>query len=71
MRPKNDIAITVSRERKRLGYTQDEFSQRVGVSLSFLRKLEQGKETLRMDKVKEVLEFLGFRLTTARGGNED
>lgn len=67
---KTVIAETVSRERKALKYTQEEFALRVGVSLSFLRKLEQGKETLRLDKVNEVLSFLGYELMTKRVDSE-
>ena len=59
---KTELGLLVAKERKKLGYNQKEFCDRVGVSLSFLRSLEQGKKTLRMDKVQEVLDFLGFEL---------
>lgn len=62
MDQKSLISITVAKERKALGYTQEEFAMRVGVSLSFLRALEQGKKSVRMDKVNEVLSFLGIEL---------
>ncbi|PIK14665.1 helix-turn-helix domain-containing protein [Halobacteriovorax sp. JY17] len=66
MKEKSLISTVVATERKKLGYTQEEFSLRCGVSLSFLRSLEQGKPTLRLDKVNEVLNFLGFTLTPTR-----
>jgi len=66
MKSKSIISHTVRKERKALGHTQQEFSQRVGVSLSFLRSLEQGKTTLRLDKVNEVLNFLGLELIPSR-----
>ncbi len=48
--------------RKKVGLTQMEFSKRVGVGLRFVRDLEQGKASVRMDKVNKVLEFLGHHL---------
>ena len=39
-----------------------EFSKRVGVGLRFIRDLEQGKSSVRLDKVNQVLEFLGHHL---------
>jgi len=48
--------------RKKVGLTQVEFSKRSGVGLRFLRELEQGKATVRLDKVNKVLEFLGYHL---------
>ena len=56
------IANYVRKNRKRLGYTQEEFAWRAGVGMRFLRELEQGKTSLRMDKVMEVLAFLGAEL---------
>lgn len=48
--------------RKSAGLTQMEFSKRVGVGLRFIRDLEQGKSSVRLDKVNQVLEFLGHHL---------
>jgi len=48
--------------RKRAGLTQLECSSRVGVGLRFIRDLEQGKPSVRLDKVNQVLKFLGHRL---------
>jgi y4mF family transcriptional regulator len=48
--------------RKRSRLTQVEFSRRVGVGLRFIRDLEQGKPSVRLDKVNKVLKFLGHHL---------
>ena len=52
--------------RKKTGLSQEEFAKRVGVGLRFIRELEQGKLTLRLDKVNQVLEFLGCHLEVIR-----
>ena len=48
--------------RKRSGLTQLEFSGRAGVGLRFIRDLEQGKPSVRLDKVNHVLKFLWHHL---------
>ena len=48
--------------RKESGLTQQELAKRIGIGLRFLRELEQGKTTVRLDKVNQVLEFLGHHL---------
>jgi len=56
--PKADIASTkifVKKMRKKMGMTQKEFAKKAGVGLRFLRELEQGKKTLRLDKLNQVL----------------
>ncbi|KAB8039772.1 helix-turn-helix domain-containing protein [Silvanigrella paludirubra] len=67
----NPIALFVREKRKYLGYTQYEFSKRIGVGLRFLKELELGKETLRMDKVNQVLKYLGARLEPTPYREED
>ena len=57
-----DIAWTVREHRRQLGYTQAQLAARVGVGLRFLRELEQGKPTLRMDRVEQVLAYFGLKL---------
>lgn len=52
----------VKSTRKELGLSREEFAQKAGVGLRFLRELEQGKETLKMDKVNQVLMLLGTQL---------
>lgn len=52
----------VVQRRKSLKLTQPQLADKVGVGLRFLRELEGGKPTLRMDKVNEVLRFFGCEL---------
>ena len=49
-------------KRKKYGLTQVELAERSGVGLRFVRDLEQGKKTLRMDKVNQVLMLFGEEL---------
>ena len=45
--------------RKRYNLTQVELSEKSGVGLRFVRELEQGKQTLRLDKVNQILNLFG------------
>lgn len=56
----NNLSATVKKLRKQYGLTQEELSLKSGVGLRFVRDLEQGKETLRMDKVNQLLNFFNF-----------
>lgn len=51
----NRIGLFVKEERKKAGLTQEEFAVRSGLGLRFVRELEQGKETVRLDKVNQAL----------------
>ena len=62
----NSIAIYVKENRKSLGLTQEEFAMRSGLGLRFVRELEQGKETVRMDKVNQALAMFGSELVPGR-----
>lgn len=52
----------VKQKRREYGLTQVELAEKSGVGLRFLRELEQGKATLRMDKVNQVLEMFSSTL---------
>ena len=56
------LAAFVTSKRKALKLTQPQFADRAGVGLRFLRELEAGKATLRMDKVNDVLRQFGHEL---------
>ena len=56
----NPIATFVKMNRKEAGLTQKEFAFRSGLGLRFVRDLEQGKESLRMDKVNQALAMFGM-----------
>lgn len=58
----NILATYVKAKRKEFGLTQQDVSMKSGVGLRFVRELEQGKETLRMDKVNQVLRLFGSSL---------
>ena len=47
------------KERKKAGLTQEDFAIRSGLGLRFVRELEQGKETVRLDKVNQALAMFG------------
>lgn len=53
------ISKFVKENRKKAGLTQEEFALRSGLGLRFVRELEQGKETVRMDKVNKALAMFG------------
>ena len=53
------IGDYIKQERKRVGLTQEEFAIRSGLGLRFVRELEQGKETVRLDKVNQALAMFG------------
>lgn len=55
----NTIAEYIKINRKKAGLTQEEFAMRSGLGLRFVRELEQGKETVRMDKVNMALAMFG------------
>jgi y4mF family transcriptional regulator len=57
-----NIQTFIKRQRKLHGLTQAQLAQRAGVGLRFIRELEQGKATLRMDKVNQVLQLFGKTL---------
>lgn len=63
---KSNISIFIKKKRKEYGYTQKEFSLRSGLGLRFVRELEQGKTTLRIDKVRQAVNFFGYDLTVER-----
>jgi y4mF family transcriptional regulator len=58
----NDISKHVKKKRKQNKLTQPELALKAGVGLRFVRDLEQGKNTLRMDKVNDVLRLFGETL---------
>jgi y4mF family transcriptional regulator len=67
----NPISDFVKNKRKKLGLTQNEFAQRAGVGLRFLRDLEQGKGTLQLNKVNQVLYLLGYEVGPIKKSQKD
>ena len=62
----NTIATFINQKRKEAGLTQEEFAIRSGLGLRFVRELEQGKETVRMDKVNQALAMFGMEAVPGR-----
>lgn len=58
----NYLSIHIKNKRKQNKLTQPELALKAGVGLRFVRDLEQGKNTLRMDKVNDVLRLFGETL---------
>mgnify|MGYP003626424493 FL=1 len=52
----------VKARRTQLGLTQKELAKRSGVGLRFIRDLEQGKQSLQLDKVNQVLILFGYKI---------
>ncbi|REE05961.1 helix-turn-helix transcriptional regulator [Marinoscillum furvescens] len=59
---KTRLATFVKDKRKQAAMNQEDLSFAAGVGLRFVRDLEQGKPTLRMDKVNQVLNLFGYEL---------
>lgn len=64
--PSTPLAAFVRAERRRAGLTQADLALRAGVGLRFLRELEQGKTTLRLDKVNQVLGLFNAQVGAVR-----
>ena len=56
------LAVFVKNKRKEAHLTQKEFAERAGVALTVVRKIEQGKENLQLEKVNHVLKMFGHVL---------
>ncbi|PRX44398.1 type II toxin-antitoxin system Y4mF family antitoxin [Salegentibacter salegens] len=58
----NNLSEFLKQKRKENQLTQEEFAERAGVALTVVRKIEQGKENLNMEKVNQVLKMFGHVL---------
>ncbi len=65
------ISEFVKTERKKAGLTQEEFATRSGLGLRFVRELEQGKETVRLDKVNQALAMFGMEAVPGKTNRGD
>lgn len=57
-----ELSDFVKERRKEVNLTQEEFSDRAGVALTVVRKIEQGKTNLNLEKVNQVLKMFGHIL---------
>ncbi|MBR1711514.1 MAG: helix-turn-helix transcriptional regulator [Clostridia bacterium] len=62
----NKIATFIRENRKAAGLTQKEFALRSGLGLRFIHDLEQGKETVRLDKVNQALAMFSMEAGPCR-----
>ena len=62
----NKIATFIKENRRATGMTQEEFAMRSGLGLRFVRELEQGKQTVRMDKVNTALGMFDMQAVPGR-----
>ena len=62
MTPELTVSALIKSKRKQLKITQPELADKTGVGLRFIREMEQGKTSLRMDKVNQVLQLFGMEL---------
>jgi HTH-type transcriptional regulator/antitoxin HipB len=60
------VATTIRQRRRGLGLTQDELADLAACSPRFVRELETGKQTVRLDKLVDVLTALGLELAIQR-----
>jgi y4mF family transcriptional regulator len=56
------LSAFIKQKRSEVGLTQPELAEKAGVGLRFVRELEQGKETLKLDKVNQVLKLFGYEV---------
>ena len=67
----NILSTTVKMLRKQYNLTQEALSLKSGVGLRFVRDLAQGKETLRLDKVNQLLDFFNYEMVaTQKNSNQ-
>jgi y4mF family transcriptional regulator len=57
-----ELARFVKEKRKTVNLTQPELAEKAGVGLRFVRELEQGKQSLRLDKVNQVLRLFDYEV---------
>ena len=57
-----ELAEFVKSRKKEVNLTQEEFAERAGVALTVIRKIEQNKTNLNLEKVNQVLKMFGHKL---------
>ena len=63
---KSILSTTLKALRKEHSLTQVDLAMKSGVGLNFVRELEQGKATLRMDKVAQVFDLFDYELVPTK-----
>jgi y4mF family transcriptional regulator len=62
----DELIQFIKQRRKQLNLTQEDLAKRAGVGLRFIRDLEQGKQTLRLDRVNQVLALFGHKMAPVK-----
>lgn len=57
------LGETIRKKRKSLGLTQEDLALKSGIGLRLVREIEQGKTSMRMDKVNQILALFGMELS--------
>lgn len=65
----NNLSQTVKNLRKEYKMTQEDLSLKSGVGLRFVRDLEQGKASLQLDKVNQLLNFFNYEMVAVPKNN--
>lgn len=63
------LNLFLKEKRNAARLTQPELAEKAGVGLRFLREMEQGKESLRLDKVNQVLKLFGYEVGAVKSEN--
>ena len=71
IKKKNDISKFLKQKRREYGINQIEFAEKSGLGLRFVRELEQGKKTLRLDKVNQALAVFGAQVSVGRLNSDE
>lgn len=67
----NELSVFIKEMRKQFGLTQVDLAEKSGVGLRFVRELEQGKQTIRLDKVNQVLALFGRQVGAVEINRKD
>lgn len=68
---KTILSRTLKTLRKEYGLTQEGLALKSGVGLNFVRQLEQGKRTVRLDKVNQVFAMFGYEMAPVKKNEVD
>lgn len=66
-----NLSEFIKQKRNTARLTQKDLAEKAGVGLRFVRELEQGKQTLRLDKVNQVLQLFGYQVGAVKKSAND
>lgn len=62
----NNLSVVVKQLRKQYNLTQENLALKSGLGLRFVRDLEQGKDSLRLDKVNQLLDYFNYEMVATQ-----